>query len=286
MTTVFIGGSRHVSRLSAEVRKRLQNIADSGFEILVGDANGADKAIQKHLADAAYRKVTVYCSGEHPRNNIGQWEVHAVIPAKAAKGFHFYAAKDREMAERADFGLMVWDGKSAGTILNILRLVRAGKKAVLLNVPEKNSSTFRLASDWTHFIARCRPEFVRDLRERATPDEWISQQELPVVAVDRNDPQLSLDDRSDEAITADINGAFAQGDLAAVIDLLGTFAKAHGMANVAKEAGLSRESLYRSLSVDGNPEFATILKVIGALGLRLSVSKAGADKSEMTMQAH
>ncbi len=61
--------------------------------------------------------------------------------------------------------------------------------------------------------------------------------------------------------------------MAEVVNLLGNFAKIRGMATVAKKTGLSRESLYRSLSSEGNPEFSTILKVIDSLGLRLSVSK-------------
>lgn len=52
-----------------------------------------------------------------------------VVPAsKGKKGFHFYAAKDQRMAEEASVGLMVWDGKSVGTLTNVLRLVRRRKK--------------------------------------------------------------------------------------------------------------------------------------------------------------
>jgi probable addiction module antidote protein len=55
---------------------------------------------------------------------------------------------------------------------------------------------------------------------------------------------------------------------------LGDIARAKGMALVAKEAGLSRESLYRALSADGNPSFATVLKVAKALGVRLTAQAA------------
>jgi probable addiction module antidote protein len=73
--------------------------------------------------------------------------------------------------------------------------------------------------------------------------------------------------------------------MAAVVNLLGSFAKARGMATVAKQTGLSRESLYRSLSSDGNPEFSTILKVIDSLGLRLSVGKPAANALVKTSHA-
>lgn len=278
MTTVFIGGSRHISRLSADAKTRLQNIIENGFPVVLGDANGADKAIQKFMADAAYDKVTVFCSGEKPRNNLGHWKLHSVIPSKTVKGFQFYAAKDREMASTADFGLMIWDGKSPGTALNILRLVRAGKKAVLLNMSEKKATTFRTTTDWSDFVSRCDSEFVSDLRKRATPDEWPAQPQQAVFKdfVDAREEASAQAAPlgSDEDLTTDINNAFASGDMAAVVNLLGSFAKAHGMAAVAKKSGLSRESLYKSLSADGNPEFSTILKVIGSLGYRLSVNRA------------
>lgn len=62
---------------------------------------------------------------------------------------------------------------------------------------------------------------------------------------------------------------FSPEDVAVIARALGDIARAKGMSQVAKDAGLSRESLYRSLSVDGNPSFATVLKVAKALGVRL-----------------
>ena len=57
---------------------------------------------------------------------------------------------------------------------------------------------------------------------------------------------------------------------------LGTIARARGMSQIAKDAGLSRESLYKALGAEGNPEFATVLKVLQALGLKLSIKSQGA----------
>ena len=59
--------------------------------------------------------------------------------------------------------------------------------------------------------------------------------------------------KTDDELTAEINAAFASGDLATVVEALGSIAKARGMSQVAKEAGLARESLYRSLNSGGNP---------------------------------
>ena len=61
----------------------------------------------------------------------------------------------------------------------------------------------------------------------------------------------------------------ADGDAGFIAKALGDLARAKGMAQVAKDAGLSRESLYKALSGERSPSFATILKVVGALGLKL-----------------
>ena len=66
-------------------------------------------------------------------------------------------------------------------------------------------------------------------------------------------------------------------DVSGIVRAVGDIARAKGMTQVAKDAGLSRESLYRSLSEEGNPSFSTILKVLRSVGLRLSVSVATSD---------
>jgi len=79
---------------------------------------------------------------------------------------------------------------------------------------------------------------------------------------------------SDEAIRAYLEEALSSDDPKFIAKALGTVARARGMAKVAKKAGLSRESLYKALSSEGNPEFATMIRVLGALGLKFSVSVA------------
>ena len=70
MTKVFIAGSRQIVRLPAEVKNRIDTMVEKGFQILVGDANGADKAVQRYLADKAYPNVLVHCMENHCRNNV------------------------------------------------------------------------------------------------------------------------------------------------------------------------------------------------------------------------
>ena len=75
-----------------------------------------------------------------------------------------------------------------------------------------------------------------------------------------------------EDIVLYLEAAFEVSDPALIAAALGDAARAKGMAKVAAEAGLGRESLYKALSPEGNPEFATVLKVMRALGLRLRPS--------------
>lgn len=78
--------------------------------------------------------------------------------------------------------------------------------------------------------------------------------------------------KAEEDMVAYLEAALEEGDPALVAAALGDIARAKGMAQVAREAGLGRESLYKALSPSGNPEFATIMKVVSALGLQLHVS--------------
>jgi probable addiction module antidote protein len=69
-----------------------------------------------------------------------------------------------------------------------------------------------------------------------------------------------------------LDAVLEDGDPELLKDALGVIARSKGMTDIAKEAGLSRSSLYKALSPDGNPEFATVASVLKALGLRLSVA--------------
>ncbi len=82
--------------------------------------------------------------------------------------------------------------------------------------------------------------------------------------------------QSDEDMAAYLEAALVENDPSLVAAALGDIARAKGMSQIARDAGLGRESLYKALSPNGNPELATLLKVIGALGLQLHVSPADA----------
>ena len=81
---------------------------------------------------------------------------------------------------------------------------------------------------------------------------------------------------TEEDMAAYLDAALEDGDAAVIVAALGDIARAKGMAQIARDAGLGRESLYKALSTAGNPEFATILKVVRALGLQFHVQPAHA----------
>jgi len=127
----------NIKHLDPKVKERLDTIVEKEFKVVVGDADGADASIQTYLADSCAKYATVYCSGPIPRNNIGDWQVCSV-DAKYAPGTRaFFTAKDIEMARVADYGLMIWDTKSTGTLSNVIELLRQKKKALVFVNKEK-----------------------------------------------------------------------------------------------------------------------------------------------------
>lgn len=134
---VFIAGPRALSSLDEKVKRRLLNIVNNDITIIVGDANGIDKAVQQFLYAHQYHNVIVYASGGNVRNNIGNWQVEKVEVTDKVTGFGFYAAKDIKMAGDADYGFMIWNGKSKGTLNNIINLAKVKKKVLLFFTPQK-----------------------------------------------------------------------------------------------------------------------------------------------------
>ena len=128
---VFIGGSRRLTRLNDDVIAHLDRIIESRLPILIGDANGADKAVQNYLCERNYPNVTVFHSGKKWRNNVGNWDTEQVEPPTKTRGYNFYAAKDKRMADEANYGLTIWDGKSRGTLHQIQRLRNQDKKVLV-----------------------------------------------------------------------------------------------------------------------------------------------------------
>ncbi len=154
MIKVFIGGSRKIGRLSAEVRQRLDRIIEKKLQVLIGDANGADKAVQMYLSGRGYERVEVYCMDGVCRNNVGSWVTHHILSSKKTKGFEYYSAKDIEMTNESTVGFMLWDGSSRGTLSNISRLIAQNKKVVVYVAPRREFMTLSSRDECESFMEK------------------------------------------------------------------------------------------------------------------------------------
>lgn len=81
------------------------------------------------------------------RNNVGYWEVRSVDPPKGARGFELYSVKDTQMAKDASYGLMLWDGKSRGTLENMRNLLVHGKPVTVHFAPAQRFVSLRSTKD-------------------------------------------------------------------------------------------------------------------------------------------
>lgn len=188
MTKVFIGGSRTLTRLNSQVRDHIDSITAQHFPIVVGDANGADKAVQSYLNLKGYRYVEIFCSGGRPRNNIGSWKIRSINSENSKDRRERYTVKDRAMASEAEHGFMLWDGESLGTLLNVYRLAAAGKKSVVYLAPSRRFTEVVSLEDWKRLAGTLQDGQAEKLNEllKKEPAE-SSKQDLG-----RNDAQLRL----------------------------------------------------------------------------------------------
>ncbi|MDD2234620.1 MAG: hypothetical protein PHV03_06890 [Desulfitobacteriaceae bacterium] len=134
---VFVAGPRAVRALNKNITNVLSNMIEKQLTILLGDATGVDRLVQKYFAAVKYPNVYIYASDGKARNNMGNWSVHKVEVPKNAKGFNYYVQKDIQMAQDADNGFMIWNGKSKGTLNNIMNLAAQNKKVMIYLIPAK-----------------------------------------------------------------------------------------------------------------------------------------------------
>ena len=127
---------------------------ERGFTILAGDANGADKAVQRYLADRDYRNVLVHCMRANCRNNVGRWPTREVTAPQGARGFAYYAIKDQVIADAAEYGLMLWDGETKGTLNNVVNMIRQDKPVVYL-APKNVFKNVRSWRDVDELLSNC-----------------------------------------------------------------------------------------------------------------------------------
>lgn len=133
---VFISGSRSITELNDDITSRLYSELNSDANILVGDAAGIDSEVQKFCKINGYMNVTVFAMNGKARNNLGGFNVINILPGDAFNR-NFFVEKDKAMTDLADYGIVIWDGKSKGSLDNIYRLVRQNKLCQVYLMPEK-----------------------------------------------------------------------------------------------------------------------------------------------------
>lgn len=174
MSKVFFGGSRNLGRLNPAIRTRLRNLITNKHTVLVGDANGVDKAVQSFFSDEGYKDVVVYCVDGECRNNVGAWPIRAVASGGRKKDFAYYALKDAQASLDADYGFMIWDGESKGTLNNILNLIQQGKPALVYRSPSREFMQVKTTDDVARLAASCPPDVVEYLNKKIKLEKRVA----------------------------------------------------------------------------------------------------------------
>ena len=174
---VFVAGPRAVSALNKNITDILSRIIDKRMTVLLGDANGVDRLAQEYFADAKYLDVYVYACNGKVRNNVGHWAVINVEVPSGIKGFDYYSKKDTRMAQDADNGFMVWNGKSKGTLSNIINLASQNKKSIVYFVPNRKTLCIDNLSDVDKLAKSMEPEIYTLYRELCQKNVFVNKSE-------------------------------------------------------------------------------------------------------------
>lgn len=131
---VFVGGGKTIGHLPNKVVSTLDSFMERGEHIIVGDAHGCDLAFQIYLHSKEYPNVTVYCSGEKCRFNMGAWEEKHISVPEGIEGYEFYREKDLAKMGDCDCALLVYERRSLATRSYIYNLKALGKPVFAFNV--------------------------------------------------------------------------------------------------------------------------------------------------------
>ena len=143
---VFVSGSRAISEFDDNIADALFDELNSNARILVGDADGVDAELQRFCAAQQYRNVTVFASNGKARNNVGNFKVQNVPVDKGTYYKTFFTQKDIVMTDTADYGVVIWDGKSKGSLNNIYRLIKQNKPCFVYLITVKKWFTIETES--------------------------------------------------------------------------------------------------------------------------------------------
>jgi hypothetical protein len=174
----IIAGPRRITTITPCVFDYLDELCHKHSDILIGDANGIDKAIQKYLSSITYSNVTVYATEGLARNNIGNWMIRNVEVNKKTKDFQYYAAKDLQMVKDADCGFLIWNGDSKGTLNSAFNLVCQKKPVSIYFTLEKRVVEICSFSDLQDIVSKGTPDAQKILSELKASIKPIQDEQL------------------------------------------------------------------------------------------------------------
>ena len=164
--TYILGGSRHIVNLPSEVEDLLGEKLSIDEIFYIGDAPGSDTAFQYFFAKKNYKNVKIFSSAGYIRNNVGNWDVELVDSGLKSKSNAVHAFKDRHMCKLSSAGIMIWDCQSAGTLSNVIDLVRQGKNCFIWVAPDSDLYQFdnqKSLEKWMNAYQDVRDEALKRL---------------------------------------------------------------------------------------------------------------------------
>jgi len=178
MKKVVFGGSRKLGKINKAIREHADNIMTKKYLVLIGDANGADRAMQEYLAQKNYPHVIVFCAGNTCRNNIGGWETRFVPSDRKNKDFQHYVIRDKQMVKEANYGFMIWDGKSKGTLNQIVNLLEIDKPVLVYFYPKKRSFMLKSSRNLADLLSLCDRGIIDRLEDSLSLSHRIHPEQL------------------------------------------------------------------------------------------------------------
>jgi len=148
---VFLSGSLALRKLDPAFTAKLDNLIARDCHLLLGDANGTDKAIQQYLLKHDHWNATIYRSWKAV-NNLGDWPEQLVSIHKQRWSFGFNDRKGEAMARAADCGLMLWDGAHRLTLNHARYLLEQGKPVLFYAAQTKQFTRMATPADLGRFL--------------------------------------------------------------------------------------------------------------------------------------
>ncbi len=162
---IVLAGSRKLAFIPEPVISMLQDHIEAGDIFFIGDAPGMDTTFQQFMLRNEYASVEVFSSAGYVRNNIGKWQEHQIETTLKSKSNALHAFKDREMCKLADFGIMIWDQESAGTLSNAIDLLEQGKTCLIYNAVDQEFVRFETIETLNKWLVS-HPEVADEAKSR------------------------------------------------------------------------------------------------------------------------